>query len=454
MEKLIVDCPGNWVYDHVIETDYVRIGRDRKNDVVLSDPRASATHAAITRHAGACILEDLGSSNGTLVNGKRISRHTLADNDLIQIAGTSMKFHRSTGINRVKANYFLGGKEAPTKKDREKTVVHLRSHLQSLPDPRENLHAVLEWLVTAMKADNGYIMLVDESTSKYVIKASRGMGQEFLHHPTPTYSHTVADTAVREGCSVLSSDAARDARFDSAQSVINLGIRSVLCSPIKQNDRSIGVIYLDTRDAASRFTDTDKVLLEDLAERIAEALKGGAPVPVPASTPEAVASPVATSPIRGEVPPSAITDPLTLKLVRRMGLSAAMDILLTDLAGQLHVPAVAAILHGDDGWEVYIWSAHAKDVKFQDDLLFMMTVDLENKASLRIDRNNCRVHALAESHHDGPSSLQLRIQAGRVIHAGSHKSGAVYTFQDRHASVVDLQPGPLETLVKLIEETL
>ena len=61
-------------------------------DVVLMDPYMSQKHATIKAQAGVFVLEDMGSTNGTQVNNKRVSRHELVDNDLIMFGKTPCKF--------------------------------------------------------------------------------------------------------------------------------------------------------------------------------------------------------------------------------------------------------------------------------------------------------------------------------------------------------------------------
>lgn len=69
-----------------VDRDWLVIGRGRGADVVLAEPTISRTHAAIGFEAGrGFFVQDLGSTNGTLVNGSRRQRSGLADGDEIQI---------------------------------------------------------------------------------------------------------------------------------------------------------------------------------------------------------------------------------------------------------------------------------------------------------------------------------------------------------------------------------
>jgi hypothetical protein len=68
------------------------IGRARANDVVLEDEAVSAQHFRIRPEEGRFVLHDLGSTNGTRVNDRRVARHALQDGDLIRVGDTSLRF--------------------------------------------------------------------------------------------------------------------------------------------------------------------------------------------------------------------------------------------------------------------------------------------------------------------------------------------------------------------------
>jgi hypothetical protein len=69
------------------------LGRDPQVDVPLSDGRASRRHASISHAQGEWVLEDLESSNGTLLSGKKIEKATVEDGSTIQIGATHLSFH-------------------------------------------------------------------------------------------------------------------------------------------------------------------------------------------------------------------------------------------------------------------------------------------------------------------------------------------------------------------------
>ncbi len=77
----------NQVFD--LDKDVLGLGREAGNDLVIEDPQISRRHARLTRQGNSYLLEDLGSTNGTFVNGSRVSTPVLlANGDLIGLADT------------------------------------------------------------------------------------------------------------------------------------------------------------------------------------------------------------------------------------------------------------------------------------------------------------------------------------------------------------------------------
>jgi pSer/pThr/pTyr-binding forkhead associated (FHA) protein len=72
----------------------VRIGRQADNDVVVVDPGVSRHHAEVINENGTCTLHDLGSTNGTYVNGSVVTEHALRPGDRISLGSTVVEFRR------------------------------------------------------------------------------------------------------------------------------------------------------------------------------------------------------------------------------------------------------------------------------------------------------------------------------------------------------------------------
>jgi pSer/pThr/pTyr-binding forkhead associated (FHA) protein len=68
-----------------VESDRLLVGRHPACDVVVADPSVSRRHAQLTFRDGVWILQDLGSTNGTTVNGERVGRTTLQSGDVVEL---------------------------------------------------------------------------------------------------------------------------------------------------------------------------------------------------------------------------------------------------------------------------------------------------------------------------------------------------------------------------------
>jgi hypothetical protein len=79
------------------------IGRGRQNHVTVEDSLVSRRHCQIRRQGGEFILEDLGSTNGTFLNGQRITRKRMRSNDVVRVGQTELVFRQlSMGQPRLR----------------------------------------------------------------------------------------------------------------------------------------------------------------------------------------------------------------------------------------------------------------------------------------------------------------------------------------------------------------
>ena len=85
MGKLVLFLADGTTMDVPLDKERLTIGRRADNDVCLPYPAVSGEHAAVVTILADSFLEDLGSTNGTLVNGKAVAKHFLVDHDMIDI---------------------------------------------------------------------------------------------------------------------------------------------------------------------------------------------------------------------------------------------------------------------------------------------------------------------------------------------------------------------------------
>jgi predicted component of type VI protein secretion system len=122
MAKLIFSLDGAFLGDILLDKERMTIGRRPTNDIHIDNLAVSGEHAAISTIGNDAFLEDLGSTNGTLVNGKTVTKHLLQHGDVIELGKYQLKY-----INES-ATAQLGGQE-----DFEKTMIIRPSAMKAAP---------------------------------------------------------------------------------------------------------------------------------------------------------------------------------------------------------------------------------------------------------------------------------------------------------------------------------
>jgi len=98
--KLILTLDGAIIKEYPVNQESISIGRSRGNDIQINDKTVSGRHALINTIGGETFAEDLGSTNGTLLAGKHITKRLVMHADVVQT-----QRHRRIFFNEEKAEY-------------------------------------------------------------------------------------------------------------------------------------------------------------------------------------------------------------------------------------------------------------------------------------------------------------------------------------------------------------
>ena len=288
-----------------LEGASVVLGRHPACDIVLESASVSRQHARILNVDGSFYLEDLHSRNGTFLNGRPINqRQLLNENDEVGICDLSLMFHLgSPGPNVAppparhgdvttealmvdddeqpsevisKLNLPSGSTGLRLEVNTEaklKALIEISQHLGAALGLTEVLPKLLDSLFTIfLQADRGFIVLRDPQTGRLAPKAVKHRRSEDTQ--TVRISRTIVNNVMTSKEALLSADAATDARFDMAESVVDFHIRSMMCAPLVNRDgNSLGVIQLDTLDQRNRFRQDDLDVLVSVACQAAFAVE-------------------------------------------------------------------------------------------------------------------------------------------------------------------------------------
>jgi pSer/pThr/pTyr-binding forkhead associated (FHA) protein len=105
MAKLILSVDGQVLKEHVLSKERTLIGRKPHNDIQIDNLAVSGEHAAIITILNDSFIEDLGSTNGTMVNGKPIKKHFLQANDVIEIGKHKLKYFNDAPSQTSSADF-------------------------------------------------------------------------------------------------------------------------------------------------------------------------------------------------------------------------------------------------------------------------------------------------------------------------------------------------------------
>jgi pSer/pThr/pTyr-binding forkhead associated (FHA) protein len=108
MAMIVVMFNRQEVSRHKLDRPKMVVGRDATCDIPIDNMGISRQHCAFVEKGGAFTVQDVGSSNGTYVNGKRVAEHFLNDGDEVMLGKYILKF-----VNEVQAAAPVPGQEAP-----------------------------------------------------------------------------------------------------------------------------------------------------------------------------------------------------------------------------------------------------------------------------------------------------------------------------------------------------
>jgi Nif-specific regulatory protein len=151
------------------------------------------------------------------------------------------------------------------------TLYEIVQMINSILDPNELLEKLMDLTLDVIGAERGLIILFDETSGSMSVKIARNMEKETIKDAS-RYSHSIVKQA-KTGKSILTLDAINDKRFKKSKSVSLYEIHSLMCVPLRIQNRIIGTVYLDSRKNGPLFTEEDLAFVEALANHAAIAIE-------------------------------------------------------------------------------------------------------------------------------------------------------------------------------------
>ncbi len=288
----LLSADGQTKYD-VRDGAPMLVGRAPTCDVPVFDPTVSRRHAELSLVSGGVKVADLGSANGTFVNGEKITERTAKAGDVVTFGKVVFKLQDSapprpatTGVGGTPAGATIvrsvkGGStsfgipvadlealKSPSTGEQAKEAVdaiaRMQEKLRTLLDVSQKLGRVtrlndlfpeiVKSAQETLSVDRVAILLLDEQGNLITKIAQDKRGAE----QSRAVPQSIARQAVQDKSAILTDNAGEDTRFAQGASIMMQQVRSAICVPmVKSNEEVIGVMYLDNVSTTHRFTEDD-----------------------------------------------------------------------------------------------------------------------------------------------------------------------------------------------------
>ena len=334
MPTLYVVTNDGKIFNFPISKNKITIGRSNKNDLVLNDKTVSRCHTKISKLKKGYFLTDLGSFNGTKVNGKSIQGFFLQHDDKIKIGSTTLTFlvdADSSGKQResivltsesdqeregqkiVKSSPLEGQRESQellislgdkkiikrgeTDLTSKREVMRSREYLSNLArsnkvlfilyeisrnlnqihDFNELLRKIMDFIFMVIDADYGFLIIIgdnkEDNLIPVVVKYKTGYDKSRQEIKA---SRTLINKVIKDKVALLTSNAMADSRLDAAKSLLLQQVRSAICVPLWKKDEIIGVMQLDSIRLDNQFNQDDLELLKAIGSQVSMVIEQAA----------------------------------------------------------------------------------------------------------------------------------------------------------------------------------
>lgn len=303
MAKLIL-LQGGEAKDYDLAAVETVMGRHPECTIQLESNMVSRRHARVIKEGNQFFIEDMGSGNGTQVNGEKIdTKRQLRHEDRVKLGPILMRFEdplatgfkKSTprsgdetaaGLSPLKVEMATGDQDASMimgsvqmgspfggitvrPEVKLKAVIEITRSLAGTVEMQTILPKILESLFSIFpQADRGCILLKEEGQTQMIPRAIKHRRSD--DDDSVKLSRTILSKVLSEKTGILSADAANDARFNASESISNFTIRSMMCVPmLGLNGEPLGVINIDTQNPLKQFQNEDLDLLMAVAGQAA-----------------------------------------------------------------------------------------------------------------------------------------------------------------------------------------
>ncbi|HLH43973.1 MAG TPA: SpoIIE family protein phosphatase [Bryobacteraceae bacterium] len=282
--ELIIRDRGGKSITFPLHGNRVGLGRSAANELCYPDDHGlSRQHLVLLCENGSWLVEDLGSKNGTLLNGKKLQKaapfrpgdRISAGHLIIEFSEPGV-FGRPEPVTFVESDPFattsttmvarldnvlsaqqepLGATQLMQGTPQMRALIKAGRELAGHRPLEELFPLIMDLAMEAVMAGRGVLMTLDGDELN--VRAARGDGFKI--------SSTVRDRVLKNKESLLVRDAQLDTALQGQMSIVQQRVRGIIAVPLQTNDRVIGLLYLDSPMIVHEFTREDLNLLTVMA---------------------------------------------------------------------------------------------------------------------------------------------------------------------------------------------
>src|SRR5215212_403188 len=264
-------------FRHTLDGSAVSIGRASDCSIPIKDRYLSRKHAEIIAVGTHWVLKDLGSANGTYLNGSRVERdEALKPGDRIRLGDTEIVFEAS----EHNTDRFIAVAESKASATIAIPVHEITDRPEAVDIARlQTLTLLARELIEDRPMDELFGFIVDRvmehlhpSRAAIALLAPDGKSftkvevrrQDKNDSSELTISHTLLNDIVEEKKALAFMDVSVDDKLSRAQSIIMQGIHSILCAPLMIGNAVVGVLYVDYLFTQRSITEDDVRLVAQI----------------------------------------------------------------------------------------------------------------------------------------------------------------------------------------------
>ncbi len=257
--RLIAYPPDQAAITSPPQAGSLRIGRGGDNHLRIDHPSISRVHAELLAIDGGWTLRDLGSKNGTFVEGDRVAARRLERACWLRFGDVYCEFAPLEDAAALAGDAGLRARRAAA-------TAHT-ARIDGLQRLDDLLHASLRGVLDLAQCDRGFVLL--REGQGFTVRASLGLEPARMLAREFSGSVGAVRRALEQRRSIVANDIGREPWLASRASVVAAGLSALACLPLLDGERALGVVYADRAHPGPPITTLDLELLEAFAERAA-----------------------------------------------------------------------------------------------------------------------------------------------------------------------------------------